>query len=90
MKLQNKKIGQIVSNIFGTFFTTFKTLTLLLLLVAVLALSLYALFNVAVYALLPVTLIATDFFAITTLLSFVVCLKDKKYSPLFNCFSGTK
>ena len=30
---------------------------------------------------LPVTLIATDFLAKTTLLSFVVCLKDKKYSP---------
>ena len=30
-----------------------------------------------------------DFLAKTTLLSFVVCLKDKKYSPAFNCFSGT-
>ena len=45
--------------------------------------------TIGISSLLPVTLIATDFFAITTLLSVVVCLKDKKYSPPFNCFFGT-
>ena len=34
-------------------------------------------------------MIATDLFAIITFLSLVVCRKDKKYSPLSSCFSGT-